>query len=188
MCNAFRDLKLSEYCATPAHLAALPNETKRELRGLLVTALRKELTALVAGKQEASEGTLFLLFLVTPVPETQLATPNEMMEWVGLAALYERDGLEYVLGCLRNREQSEQSRAVRQSNYAQEQEEKSSVLARLEKLTELRNLPPREQQYALDAIKARSRAELATLWGLSLEGVKTRLRRLRKKIEDLKKD
>lgn len=180
MCRVFRDLKLAEYCPSPAHLAALSNEIKAELREKLSASLwDKE-------REEVSEGVLYLLFLVTPLPETTLATPNELMEWVGLAVLNDDDPSEFVLGKLSNRKASEQKRKTRESDYAESVEGKSSILSQLEELADLNSLTRKERQYVIDSAQSNSREELARRWRLSLAGVSQRLARLRKKIERLK--
>lgn len=168
---------MKQYCAEPCDLVTLPDEAREKVRDLLTKSFQAT----------ASIGVLQLLCLLTPFPETQLASPADMVEWFGLALLRGDDGLAYVEGRLRNIEQQGGRRRRRESDYAREQAQRASALQRLESLDSWRLLSPLDQQHIRDALSTPSQAELATKWGVSLEGTKKRLTRLRNKIEELEK-
>lgn len=85
-------------------------------------------------------------------------------------------------------EQTEGRRARREARWSAEQPAPGSVVGRMSALSDWQHLTKQERQWASDALSAPSQGALATLWGLSVKGVKTRLVRLRKKIHDLEKE
>jgi hypothetical protein len=157
---------------------ALPESTRDKIRDLVAAHHRKK----------PSDGAKLLLVILTPLPETQLASPSEMMDWLGEAAAQGKDGTSYVLGKLRDAARSQDSRAGRESSYMEaHNEERASALERVLSFEEWQHLTEQERQWAMDALDAPSRADLMELWTLSIEGVKSRLRRLGEKIKEIKK-
>jgi DNA-binding CsgD family transcriptional regulator len=88
------------------------------------------------------------------------------------------------MGCLRNRRQQQQRRRDREADFAKGIQSHASALSRLIARDDWQTLTEVDRRYLLDAEGA-SQKQLSSQWGISLEGVKKRLTRLRKKINDL---
>jgi hypothetical protein len=121
-------------------------------------------------------------------PGDTLVSASEILAWLGEAATRRNeDPAAFVWGKMRNVEQRDQRRGGREIRFAQEQSPQASVLIRLEALDGWQHLTDQEQQYLEDALSAPSQTALADQWKLTIKGVKTRLVRLRKKINNLLK-